>query len=208
MQYSCRLISYLALLISICLLILEFFSEHAVRVSLDTFISIAGLLVTVIAFLVGSYFAVIAVSAYSHVREIEHGRKAIEDLEPALKQRAKDTEDVARSMVLLMEGMLNEQISSIKRGSGVSLDERSRMKNRHNELLRQRSLLAIRYDAHDPTRRMALVRELFEVGKPEDLDDLRRLIKRDKESAELVRLARKVYDAIEEKAPAEFDTVQ
>ncbi len=175
---------------------LTLYLGHDGQLKLETFISVAGLLITVIAFAFGCLFAVFAVSAYAQVREIEQRRDVIEKLQPRLEIAASEAQDVSRAMVVLMFEMYSEQLYRPKLGADVSPNKRDQRAQRQDELLRARALLSVRYKTLDPTQRMASVRELITCGKAEDRADLLRLIKDPQESPELVALARTVRDAI------------
>ena len=73
-----RIATLSLIIINLVLIIIIFLNSKGIA-KLDNVLSIIGTLTTAIAFLIGCYFAVLAVSAYSHHRDIEKIKSDVQD---------------------------------------------------------------------------------------------------------------------------------
>lgn len=146
--------SSLALIIAIIAFTISLLN-YPLKIRIDEFLSIAGVVVTAIAFLVGAYFSILAVSAYSHVRDIEMVKKNISTLEPKLLSMHDKSRGIARQLINLIDNVYSQQINS---GKQLQLKNANRdnIIRRINDLYRRRSRLAIEYDYLDKDRREPL----------------------------------------------------
>jgi len=178
------------------ILLIIIFSTFSGRTDLNDFLSIIGTIITSFAFLIGCYFAVLAVSAYSHHREIEKIKSdvVIEALKiDNLKNRVSNT---INDMIELMIDFINEQIKkTYKRRPGIIGRELENYQQiRRGELFRKRALAASQHPGLNHTRRENLMRELSTFGKRVDIAILKEIEADEKESEQIRKLANEIIE--------------
>lgn len=190
------IVAWLALVLAVGAIALQILGQHYVSINWDKLFAIVGVVVTAVAFMVGTYFAVLAVNAYSHVREIHRVKESVADIEPTLRILKDRTTTVAGKMVGLMDEMYSRQIDLVRNSSRSGAVDRSLLKKQINYMYRQRSRLAIDYEYLDTQRRVNLIRELWETGTVSDVERLERLLQRENEPPEIVEMGRAVKAGI------------
>jgi len=192
-------ISFL-LVIILCLAIAMFLSNYCnLYLNISDFVSIVGLIVTAVGFFIGTYFAVLAVSAYSHVRDIDGIKKNLLAYETQINDVYSSTLGLAENIINLTAQMYTYQINLAYNTSYTLIADTHDHKRRINDLLRRRALLAIEYKYLKEDLRKNYIRELFETGLKEDLPKIESLLSDVSENGDVKDIAKKVYDIIQAK---------
>ena len=223
-----RLLSIFAILISIAAFITVLHDHNYLKIDLNSMFSVIGIIITATAFTIGGYFAILAVSAYSYVRDIESIKtrisSCINDVEKLktdmgdqynsaknriveVDERINITNDeqirISKAMVATLDSYLSHQIfvDDIMYPSQLQPMKVSLSKyltRRRNEIMRTRSRLALEFSFMEKGRRMDLIRELVAVGEKTDILALERIIKRDEDS-DIKMIAKMVLENINRK---------
>jgi len=205
---TCVFISLL-ILVSFCFLLICYFNSKELP-SIDRIISVIGLIVTAVSLGVAGYFILLAVSAYSHFRDIESIRSSVFDSSDKInKQLAQAEVDVAlfkasitstaKEMVDMLVEFIGHQVyCDLHLGNSTlnSSAARRYLQSHRNNLLRQRALLALKYKFLDSQRRERLVRELGAVGKLDDLPSLKRALEDESEDHNMKLLIKEIIKQI------------
>ena len=160
------IIAVVALIMSLADIELE-----ALAFSLDKGATIIGILVSTVGLVVTGYFVVLAINAYSHVREIEDLAQKTNSYEQSInlfKDRMGEILDCYSSY--LFED-LSERISSV----GMVPSGEQSMKDEKLNLRKKRARLVLKLPEIKEDLFRKLVLELGEIGDKQDLDNLKSL---------------------------------
>ncbi len=197
-----QIVTLIALLIAVLALYIVSITIGTEEISLDKVLAIVGVSISGIGFMVGTYFALLAVNAYSHVREIEHTRVEIENLTCEMRNEICKNTSLSKQLltetVLRIEDFISAELNIAKYVSVVQLNEeaKNKIEKRQNYLLRERAILALRNDCFPQARRENLIRELFVVGKNKDLELIESVLQSPKENENIKRILKKVAERI------------
>jgi hypothetical protein len=158
-------------------------------------ISVMGTVVTAIAFLITGYFILLAIDAYSHVRDIDKIQRTVEsksndtlktcgDTERKLTHMAGAARRAAGDIARMMDEYLSYRIAAAS-GSGTDV----------NRLFKERGMVAVRYPFMQSERRQSLLLELLENStllRSEELADVREALADETDSKEVKELLRKI----------------
>jgi len=170
-----------------------------------------GILITAIAFLVGTYFALLAVSAYSHIKDIEATKKTVEKESTDLTTRMeklqghfeivyKDGLNIAQEMSNILDNFISHQIYV----DDVNLPQKQEdyekyLLRRRTYLLRMRSRIALEYPYLNTLRRINLIREMLAFADSSDFELLNKSYLNSNEPGEIRDLAKNILDQLKNK---------
>ena len=169
------ILALLAIALSICALLLSLFPGQIVITvnNINSWLSLIGIIFSTIVFAIGGYFAVLAVSAYSHVREIEHIRESIDRLFTEKSEQFSRLESTGNATMSSMASVYDDFVSdgeSILLIFEKILDNLVRPSDRLNyrmmfqesifKLRKQRGNMALKNSFMEVERRSNLIREL------------------------------------------------
>ena|GEM_PF-2688591 len=199
--------SFLAIVLSITSLIILLSNRSIVLSDINTTMSLIGIFITALAFTTGAYFALLAVSAYAHVKDIEKIKKTIEEQCDTINNQLSEVRNkfsnmknvhkiISKNMITTLDDFLSHQIyidkfipttihTSIK-------DLKIYLSDRRCMLIRIRSRLALKFTYMERERRINLLRELAEVGELSDLPLLRAIIDNKYEEDEIRNMSKTV----------------
>lgn len=187
-------LSYLSLIISIISISIcfSFVSLDETKVTFNSLISVAGLIITALGFLLGSYFAFIAVRAYQYLSDIEQIHNQLSNL------------DNERNMILTkytefildnIDHQLNLELTLLNTDESFS----NSVQQRSNELYLLRSRMSYMFSNMDKTRRTSLMMELGQLGNQEDIIPLEELLGKTDSSCEFYNVIQTTLEAIRER---------
>lgn len=184
--------SFFAVIISFISILISIFNINSpLKMEIDRIFSIIGLTTTVIAFLIGAYFALLAVSAYSHVKNIYIVENNMEDLERKVYKKKEDLNLLSESVADLIYEFYSQQIDSAHKSSN-----KTRYENIKNFYYRKRSLLAIKFSCLNNNKRITAITEFSATANKDDLPILQNLINNDKEDKDAIAAAKVVINYI------------
>lgn len=182
-----RILSLLSITIATVSISLHFFSIE--KFDLNFFFTIIGVSASAIAFLIGSYFSILAVNAYSHIQDIDSKHKQIDIIHSSAKDKHSEIQKHRKEFEKLQTesisaffdsytSFLEDKISFLLDDSHPSFREQLRpvIEKKVNSLNRQLALIALKYNMLDEDRRSGYVTKLFSVGEQEDIDALKQAL--------------------------------
>jgi len=206
MKVMHALIIILTLIISLVSLFYSFNNKDIADLDLDKLISLLGIIITAIAFALGAYFVLVAVSAYAHARDIEKTKDSVEknstEISKYLDEIRSQGNYIFINMVNMLDDFLGHQVSCFSDSFFSSLSTKYKRANerRLRDLMQIRGRLALKYPYFEKIRRMNLIRELTELGDTSDLRLLEELATNedDRELSALARVViRKIYEKVD-----------
>ena len=169
MEKSIKYFSFIASRVSISLCVF-YVKIDETEVTLSSLLSFFGLIITVLAFTVGAYFALIAIRAYEHLSTIEKVKKKLINLSSAsknvLRQHAEFTLKIIEFQLYLEELKV-----------GKDLHKSNRIIKIRDELKLMRARMAYLFPMLNDDTRIKLLKELSVFGIDEDLPFITELLK-------------------------------
>ena len=174
------LITILNIILTLILLHFVLYPVENYVIDFDRLLSILGLTITVIAFLVACYFLTIAVSIYDKFSKVDKAMRNVEKVSDKSSEilkkitvKKKENETLTVDVVELLIDFINEHIFLIENGFHSSFDfdekRRKRIERRRDKLIKKRSITALQYPMKDKYRRQQLIMELVAVANDEDM---------------------------------------
>ena len=177
--------------------------------NVELIISCLGLIITAVSFGAGCFFFVLAVRAYSHVRNIENLESSVKGkIEKFDIQMMKSTKEILENekkgtdtigdLLNLIDIFIGYQIysSDIDHGKKTDNFDRDKLISRRNSLLRYRGRLALRHRGLEPERRENLIREMSVFATEEDIDLIEYVSSDNEEKPEIRFLAKRILKDI------------
>jgi hypothetical protein len=127
-------------------------------------ISVLGLLISSFAFLVGGYLAVLAVSAYSHIRELDRAHNKINSQKLEIELIGDSTRQMALESAEILDHIYTHYSESFDRST-----QNTENIEKYNSIMRRRSLFWAKNDFLSLKRRKGRIMELAETGKYRDI---------------------------------------
>lgn len=153
---------------------------------LNSFLSAIGAIVSAVAFLFGGYFALLAVNAYSHVRDIESKHSSIIELHNSIELASDNAKNTKLQFDILYNDtscilfdasirFLEDRINFLLDDSSSMIKEELRplIEHKVNSLNRQIALIALKYNMLKFEIRQGFINKLFSVGIKEDVKILK-----------------------------------
>ena len=169
-------------------------SLNNLKFSIDHLYSLIGLIISVLGLLVTSYFVVLAVNAYSHVKEIEKSLQKTKDIE----QRVLSADKALTSTFKKIESLINEYIMSLYYDIGSQFDStKTDVKEKYKTLKLRQARLSYRFPEYlkDNAKESAFLL-LGDLGDESDIEPLEQYIKTTKDSDELKEIAKLVISCL------------
>ncbi|WP_292993181.1 hypothetical protein [Nitrosomonas sp.] len=154
-------------------------------------LSLAGIVISSIAFFFSMYFIVLANKAAAHVREIENKLQVLAKVE-------KDIDCLLRDTINTVDIIFADEIYILNNRNELEGEEKNRHKRTIDHILQSRKKLLF-FKSLDVNRRKSLIVELYEFGNRNDVHELLELSKRENESTEIKELAYTYAKALESK---------
>lgn len=156
----------ISLIIIIALFLTIVGLKHLDIASIDsnTIFSVLGLLISSFAFLVGGYLAVLAVSAYSHIRELDRAHNKINSQKLEIELIGDSTRQMALESAEILDHIYTHYSESLDRSS-----QDAENIEKYNSIMRRRSLFWAKNDFLSLKRRKGRIMELAETGKYRDI---------------------------------------
>lgn len=199
---SKNLLTLSSLLLSAICLFLLYVSNIQGNITVANLLNMSAAITTGMAFLVGCYFALLAVTAYSHFRDIEKVKSHVTDISSnagrtvaSLNKKSEDMILTGKDHLSTMSSMIDESISiqlSIGCMGKSNKHVKKQLQKKNISLRRMRSLLALKYDYFEKQRRINLIRELFEFATLIDLPTLKKASLANSDNSEI----KEIVDAI------------
>lgn len=144
--------------------------------SVNAFLQIVGTITTGLAFLVGGYFALLAVSAYSSLRGID---KQVEKVQRLVRRANREVTSILRSFSNHFLTSIEDHIA-LESAIGGSMGENDEKLNRHlkkrkQELLLMRARMSYKFPYLDQKSREGLLGQLLVFGTEDDVAFLNEL---------------------------------
>lgn len=154
--------------------------------SSDKLGSIIGVFVSTVALVVTTYFVVLAISAYSHIRDIQQNRKKIDELISDWINKNEQAIKLLRNYAETLYEEIDEEIALEE----LKNNDVSDKIKRRNSLRIRRARLSYRCPMLDYKDRIKLLNELASIGELKDIRPIKELIVNEdgdiKAAAELV----------------------
>jgi len=170
-------------------LALLFVSLDSISVTYSSLISAVGLIITCLAFTVGSYFAFIAVRANRQYNEIEKEKDRIEQL-------YNEFGSMEISYVDFFIESIDFEIDVLNNLYSVRGIKHKKIDRRKEDLYLLRARLACRFPLMEPESRKRLLIHLSEFGTEEDLIRINNILGDKKESKEIKNICKQVRKSI------------
>lgn len=192
-------IAWAALFLAMLSLLGTWGTTQGTNISIKDILELTGALISAAALVIGTYLAVLAVSAYGHVRDIESQTERVttisQDIERDTNRTQKEMEEIRDESAIELIEILSNLIFVHQINSGLlkETDTSKRYILKKNELLRKRSFLAAKYSMAEKDR-IRWINELKAVGKKDDilrLEEIREKLKKGGEK-------KAILDTIEE----------
>lgn len=187
------LLLFVLVVIALCLAMSDI-SLNNLKFSIDHLYSLIGLIISVLGLLVTSYFVVLAVNAYSHVKEIEKSLQKTKDIE----QRVLSADKALTSTLKKIESLINEYIMSLYYDIGSQFDStKTDVKEKYKTLKLRQARLSYRFPEYlkDNAKESAFLL-LGDLGDESDIEPLEQYIKTTKDSDELKEIAKLVISCL------------
>lgn len=176
------------------------------KFSADSLLAIFGTLVTAVAFVLGSYFAIMSMQVFEviekQVKKIQKiGRKAKEadkSVDSILHEHSQHLITTIEYQIALEDNLSN----SIGKTDKKLLE---RLQTRRIELMRMRARLGYKFPYLDVSFREKFLLELSALGTREDLAPLAELVESDSEADEVKEIARGAISKIEDRLAEAHD---
>ncbi|WP_455613508.1 hypothetical protein [Bacteroides congonensis] len=182
--------------------------------SMDKLSTLIGVYVSVIGIFITSYFVVLAIDAYSHIKEIQKSKTKIEELIESWTKSADETKRITEANVVVTEQRTKEAAQIIKSYSEILYDdlgeqialeggnftgEEAKIARRNALKLRQ-SRLSYTFPMLDLMTRIKLLLELASIGEEKDIPIIKEhIIENEKEPKELKEVAKLVIQELEKR---------
>lgn len=172
-------------------------SLNNLKFSIDHLYSLIGLIISVLGLLVTSYFVILAVNAYSHVKEIEKSLKKTKDIE----QKVLSADKALTSTIEKIKSLTNESFMSLRYGIGLQFDStKTDVKEKYRTLKLRQARLSYQFPEYlkDNEKESAFLL-LGDFGDKSDIEPLEQYIKTTKDSDELKEIAKLVISCLKKK---------
>ena len=162
-------------------------------VSYMNIMGLVGVMISSIALLFGCYFAVLAVSGYAHIRNVEEAKAEVEKAAVKIKKTLKviktDGAKMLRETSIMIDELLSHEmfVAEFMTNEGSTIVEyRKHIVRRRKRLIKQRGYVALTHRHMPNTLRKMRILELSEYMNDSDVDELIRVYKSSEES-EVIR---------------------
>ena len=173
--------------IALCLAMADI-SLNNLKFSIDHLYSLIGLIISVLGLLVTSYFVVLAVNAYSHVKEIEKSLQKTKDIEQSVSFANK----TITSTLEKCEKLVNEYVMSLYYDIEMQFDStKTDLTEKYITLKLRKARLSYLFPEYlkDQTKESAFLL-LGDLGDESDIVPLENYIKNSNDSDELKEIAK------------------
>ena len=155
---------------------------------------IIGIFVSTIGILITAYFVVLAINAYSHIKDIQSIKKEIDGYAQGIKE---DFENFQ----IQKKDLLREQAQSLFNGldTQIALAELSKSVKLRNMLVLEQARLACRYPMLDKQIRLTLLRKLADIGEVKDIYNIEIIIYNPDEDTEIKKQSELVLEELKRK---------
>lgn len=175
--------------------------------------NILGIIISVFGLLVTSYFVVLAIDAYSHIKEIRNCKNLLESLIKEWQKQAEETNnkmDVNDKKARKLIGQITESINNysdfiyndlaeqIALEGQKNITKTDKLKRRNSLFIRQ-SRLSYLFPMLENSVREKLLLQLGDIGEEEDLEAIRKITQDENEPKRLRDIAELVYDQLKRK---------
>lgn len=144
-----------------------------------------------------SYFVILAVNAYSHVKEIEKSLKTTKDIE----LKVLSTDKAITSTIKKINSLTNASIMSLRYGIALQFDStKTDVKEKYRTLKLRQARLSYQFPEYlkDNEKESAFLL-LGDFGDKSDIEPLEQYIKTTKDSDELKEIAKLVISCLKKK---------
>jgi len=197
------LISLAALILSISSIVLTLTYKSDNLIDLSHFLNLISTIATCTAFLVGCYFATLAVQGYEHVKDLEARISSISEkekkIDSALEKNSENENranlifsDYANTIDLILGYELDVLNSRVKSNKEVDSMARNRHKQVIDDVYKCRIRLCYLKELRDERRESFLI-ELGQYGDFSDLSRLQEIINDKSESQHIITLATGIH---------------
>jgi uncharacterized membrane-anchored protein YhcB (DUF1043 family) len=180
--------------------------------SLEKLGDIIGILVSSFALVVGFYFAILAISAYSHVKKIQdqeekvrdlinkwdanyqRSEKLIENSEKSIKNYTETMEELSKNYAETLFDEIEEQIYIEELHNNTYSN-----KDRRNVLKVRRARLSYRCPMLDIEKRKQLMIELASIGDATDIEHIKKIISNFREHDSIKEVAKVILPILEKR---------
>ena len=190
------LLLFVLVVIALCFAMADI-SLNNLKFSIDHLYSLIGLIISVLGLLVTSYFVILAVNAYSHVKEIEKSLKKTKDIE----LRVLSTDKALTSTIETIKSLINEYIMSLRYDIGLQFDStKTDVKEKYRTLKLRQARLSYQFPEYlkDKEKESAFLL-LGDFGDKSDIEPLEQYINTTKDSDELKEIAKLVISCLKTK---------
>ena len=190
------LLLFVLVVIALCFAMADI-SLNNLKFSIDHLYSLIGLIISVLGLLVTSYFVILAVNAYSHVKEIEKSLKKTKDIE----QKVLSADKALTSTIEKIKSLTNESFMSLRYGIGLQFDStKTDVKEKYRTLKLRQARLSYQFPEYlkDNEKESAFLL-LGDFGDKSDIEPLEQYIKTTKDSDELKEIAKLVISCLKKK---------
>ncbi|MBR6550448.1 MAG: hypothetical protein IKT71_04520 [Paludibacteraceae bacterium] len=190
------LLLFVLVVIALCFAMADI-SLNNLKFSIDHLYSLIGLIISVLGLLVTSYFVILAVNAYSHVKEIEKSLKKTKDIE----LKVLSTDKTITSTIKKIKSLTNESIMSLRYGIALQFDStKTDVKEKYRTLKLRQARLSYQFPEYlkDNEKESAFLL-LGDFGDKSDIEPLEQYIKTTKDSDELKEIAKLVISCLKKK---------
>ena len=181
-----------------CIVALLFIIPATKQIEIGTVISILGLIITSTAFVLGTYFALLAVDAYSHIQNIKNIKNEIVEISESSKllqtEISNNNKFLATTTADIVDEFLSHQIYLNELPSAPETfkeEMRGYIKKRRIELQATRARILVQNKYLNTTRRENLIRELGVLGDRSDVMALEKIEEDNQEDSGIRNLAAK-----------------
>lgn len=190
------LLLFVLVVIALCFAMADI-SLNNLKFSIDHLYSLIGLIISVLGLLVTSYFVILAVNAYSHVKEIEKSLKTTKDIE----LKVLSTDKAITSTIKKINSLTNASIMSLRYGIALQFDStKTDVKEKYRTLKLRQARLSYQFPEYlkDNEKESAFLL-LGDFGDKSDIEPLEQYIKTTKDSDELKEIAKLVISCLKKK---------
>ena len=192
-----------ALLISITALVfsVSYLELNKLNFSAEALLTVSGILITALAFVLGAYFAFLAVKAFEDIRSVEKQVVKIEKLGQKAIKANKSINSILQSHLNDFVITIEYQMSLLDNLSGsVQTTDKKLFDNllkRKEELFLMRARMCYKFPYLEMTLRQKFLLELSQHGTEEDLPYLRQVLDSSNENKDFKEIVRTAIQEIE-----------
>lgn len=192
--YNCLFILLFILVIIAISLAIADINLNSLKFSFDHLYNVVCIFISVLGLLVTSYFVILAVNAYSHVKEIENILQKAKDIE----NKVQSADEAVKSTLNKVEKLVNESSMLLYYDIEMQFDStKTKTEEKYRALKLRQARLAYKFPEFlDEQIKTSALLLLGDLGDESDIEPLEQYLKTTKDSSELRDIAKLVISCL------------